>query len=116
MNNLHTITIKDKIYTIRDTEVMLDSDLALLYGVETKRINEAVIRNPEKFPEDFIFSLTDIEFDKLRSQNATAKFSMTRSYPKAFTEQGVYMLATILKSQTATSILARLPLIRAKCP
>lgn len=96
--------IKDKIHTLRNTEVMLDSDLAELYGVETKRINEAVIRNPDKFPEDFMFSLTDIELDKLRSQIATAKFSMTRSTPKAFTEQGVYMLATVLKSTQATEV------------
>jgi methyl-accepting chemotaxis protein len=104
MNTLSSITIKDKIHILRNTEVMLDSDLALLYGVETKRINEAVIRNSDKFPEDFMFLLTDIEFDKLRSQIATTKFSMTRSTPKAFTEQGVYMLATVLKSTQATEV------------
>jgi hypothetical protein len=104
MDLISTVIIKDKIFVLRDTEVMLDSDLAELYGVETKRINEAVIRNPDKFPEDFMFSLTDIEFDKLRSQIATAKFSMTRSNPKAFTEQGVYMLATVLKSTQATEV------------
>lgn len=104
MNTLSSITIKDKIYSLRDTEVMLDSDLAELYGVETKRINEAVIRNPDKFPNDFMFSLTDDELNTLRSQIATAKFSMTRSTPKAFTEQGVYMLATVLKSTRATEV------------
>lgn len=104
METLPTITIKDKIHILRNTEVMLDSDLAVLYGVKTKRINEAVMRNPEKFPEDFMFSLTDDELDILRSQFATTKYSMTRSNPKAFTEQGVYMLATILKSQTATEV------------
>lgn len=104
MNTLSAITIKDKIYSLRDTEVMLDSDLAELYGVETKRINEAVIRNPDKFPNDFMFSLTDDELNTLRSQIATAKFSMTRSTPKAFTEQGVYMLATVLKSTRATEV------------
>lgn len=104
MNTLPQITIKDKIHILRNTEVMLDSDLALLYGVETKRINEAVIRNPDKFPEDFMFSLSDIEFDTLRSQIATTKFSMSRSTPKAFTEQGVYMLATVLKSTQATEV------------
>lgn len=86
MNNIPTITIKDKIYTIRNTEVMLDSDLAEFYRVETKRINEAVIRNPDKFPNDFMFSLTESELDILRSQIATTKFSMTRSNPKAFSE------------------------------
>lgn len=104
MNTLPHITIKEKIHILRNSEVMLDSDLAELYGVETKRINEAVIRNPDKFPEDFMFLLTDIEFDKLRSQIATTKFSMTRSTPKAFTEQGVYMLATVLKSAQATEV------------
>lgn len=104
METLPSITIKEKIYTLRNIEIMLDSDLAVLYGVETKRINEAVMRNPEKFPKDFMFSLTDDELDVLRSQFATTKYSMTRSNPKAFTEQGVYMLATILKSQTATEV------------
>ena len=92
METLPSITIKEKIYTLRNIEIMLDSDLAVLYGVETKRINEAVMRNPEKFPKDFMFSLTDDELDVLRSQFATTKYSMTRSNPKAFTEQGVYML------------------------
>lgn len=104
MNILAPIIIKDKIHVIRKTEVILDSDLAELYGVETKRINEAVIRNPDKFPNDFMFSLTDNELNTLRSQIASAKFSMTRSNPKAFTEQGVYMLATVLKSTQATEV------------
>jgi len=96
--------IREKIYCLRDTEVMIDSDIAELYNVETKRINEAVIRNPEKFPNDFMFELSNEEFTILRSQIATAKFAMTRTTPKAFTEQGIYMLATVLKSQRATDI------------
>jgi hypothetical protein len=83
---------------------MLDYDLAELYGVETKRINEAVRNNPDKFPEDFFFELNDEEFEVLRSKISTAKLSKTRTRTKVFTEQGVYMLATILKSKTATNV------------
>jgi hypothetical protein len=83
---------------------MLDRDLAELYGVETKRINEAVKNNQDKFQEDFFFELTDNEFEILRSKFSTAKFSKTRVNPKVFTEQGVYMLATVLKSQTASQV------------
>jgi hypothetical protein len=108
MEMLPSINIKDKIYTLRTIEIMLDSDLAVLYGVETKRINEAVIRNPEKFPDDFMFECTQKEWEILRSQFATLNVlahGQHRKYlPKAFTEQGVYMLATILKSQTATEV------------
>lgn len=96
--------IRGALYSLREHEVMLDSDLAELYGVETKRINEAVSRNPDKFPDDFMFTLSETEFDELRSQFATTKLSMTRTTPKVFTEQGVYMLATVLKSQRATDV------------
>jgi hypothetical protein len=99
-----TQTVQDKIYHLRDVKVMIDSDIAELYSVETKRINEAVKNNPEKFPDDFMFELTDEEFSHLRSKISTAKFAMTRTIPKAFTEQGVYMLATVLKSQRATDV------------
>jgi hypothetical protein len=95
-------SIQDKIYTIRGVQVMLDKDLAVLYGVETKHINQAVRNNQDKFQEDFFFALTDDEFNSLRSNDLTAKFSKTRVNPKAFTEQGVYMLATILKSTAAS--------------
>jgi DNA replication protein DnaD len=95
-------TIENKIYTIRSLQVMLDRDLAELYDVETKRINEAVKNNVDKFEEDFFFELSDIEFNDLRSKLSTANFSKTRTNPKVFTEQGVYMLATILKSKTAS--------------
>lgn len=97
------ISIEDKIYEIREVEVMLDSDLANLYHVETKRINEAVYRNKEKFPERISWIVTDNEKDNLWSQNATANISKkSRTNPRVFTEQGVYMLATILKSKVAT--------------
>ena len=94
--------IQDKIFTIRGLQVMLDRDLAELYGVETKRINEAVKNNPDKFPDDFMFQLNEEEFEILKSKFSTANFSKTRVLPKVFTEQGVYMLATILKSKVAT--------------
>ncbi|MDD2358584.1 MAG: ORF6N domain-containing protein [Thiovulaceae bacterium] len=96
--------IQSKIYTIRGLQVMLDRDLAILYEVETKRINEAVKNNLDKFPEDFYFELADEEFDNLRSKISTANFSKIRTNPKVFTEQGIYMLATILKSKVATNI------------
>jgi hypothetical protein len=98
------IDIKSKIYTIRDKQVMLDRDLAELYCVETKRINEAVKNNTDKFPNDFYFELSDIELNNLRSKISTANFSKIRTNPKVFTEQGVYMLATILKSKVASQI------------
>jgi phage regulator Rha-like protein len=100
--------VQTKIYNIRDQKVMLDSDLAELYGVEVKRINEAVKNNPDKFPEDFYFELNDTEEESLRSKFSTLKKAgrgQHRKYnTKVFTEQGVYMLATILKSKTATDI------------
>jgi len=96
--------IGSHIFTLRGKEVMLDRDLAELYGVETKRVNEAVRNNQDKFLEDFYFELTDKEFEDLRSKNSTAKFSKTRVNPKVFTEQGVYMLATILKSKIASEV------------
>lgn len=102
MNNLTPQNIKDKIHTIRNVQVMLDKDLAELYGVETKRVNEAVKNNTDKFPSDFYFELNKDEFEILQSKISTANFAKTRVLPKVFTEQGVYMLATILKSPIAT--------------
>ncbi len=98
------LTIDTKIYVIHGMQVMLNFDLAELYGVETKRVNEQVKRNIERFDDDFMFQINDIEFDNLRSQNATTNLVMTRTNPFAFTEQGVYMLATVLKSQVAVEI------------
>ncbi len=91
------------IYEIRGKEVMLDSDLANLYQVETKRINEAVKNNPNKFPERYIFRLTENEYLSLKSNFSTSKGGSRKGHT-AFTEQGVYMLATILKSKVATEV------------
>ena len=102
--------IKNKIYEIRNKQVMLDSDLAKLYGVETKRINEAVKNNPEKFPERFSWILSDNEWNFLRSKFSTLKTlkngrgSHRKYLPRVFTEQGVAMLATILKSDVAIKV------------
>ena len=96
------INIENMIYEIYGKEVMLDSDLAKLYNVETKRVNEAVNRNKEKFPSRISWITNDKEVDVLWSQNATANISSkSRTNPRVFTEQGVYMLATILKSKEA---------------
>ena len=94
--------VNTKIITIRNQNVILDSDVATLYGVETKRVNEAVRNNPDKFPEGFVIEVDNQEFANLRSKISTTNFEMTRVPPKAFTEQGLYMLATILKSPQAT--------------
>ncbi len=98
--------IQNKIYAVRGLQVMLDKDLGELYGVETKRINEAVRNNIEKFPDDFYFELSIKEDELLRSKFSTFKENLkNRKYaPKVFTEQGVYMLATILKSKIATEV------------
>ncbi|MCX6168355.1 MAG: ORF6N domain-containing protein [Ignavibacteriales bacterium] len=88
---------------IRGLDVLLDSDVADIYAVETKRINEAVKNNPDKFPNGYIVELTRDELNLLRSKFSSAKLSKTRSLPSAFTEKGLYMLATILRSKTATN-------------
>ena len=96
------INIENMIYEIDGKEIMLDTDLAKLYHVETKRINEAVNRNKEKFPNRISWVANDKEVEILWSQNATANISSkSRTNPRVFTEQGVYMLATILKSKEA---------------
>jgi phage regulator Rha-like protein len=97
--------IKSKIYEIRGKQVMLDSDLALLYGVETKRINQAVNRNKEKFSNDIAFKVNGSELN-LRSQFVTSssnQYGGRRYNPYVFTEEGIYMLATILKSKVAVN-------------
>lgn len=101
---LLSTNIDRKIFTIRNVQVMLDRDLAELYSVETKHINQAVRNNQDKFQEDFIFQLSDEEFANLRSNNLTTNFAKTRVNPKVFTEQGIYMLATILKSKIASEV------------
>lgn len=93
--------IQNKIYEIRGQRVMLDRDLAEMYGVETKRINEAVKRNLKRFPDDFVFRINHQEFTNLKSQFATSSWGGVRKLPYAFTEQGVAMLAGVLNSDTA---------------
>lgn len=98
-------TIQKKIHEIRGKQVMLDFDLALLYGVETKVLKQGVKRNIRRFPIDFMFELTQEEFNSLRSQIVTSnKRGGIRYMPFAFTEQGVAMLSSILKSETAIEI------------
>ncbi len=97
-------TIRSKIYTIRSVQVMLDSDLAELYGVETKRLNEQVKRNIDRFPSEFCFQLSKEELENLRSHFATSSWGGRRYYPYAFTEQGVAMLSAVLKSPTAVRV------------
>ena len=94
------IKIEDMIYEIRGKQVMLDSDLARLYETETKRINEAVKRNIERFPERFCFRITEEEYNFLKSQIATSKGGSRKGHT-VFTEQGVAMLATVLKTKVA---------------
>jgi phage regulator Rha-like protein len=99
--------IERKIYLIRGHKVMLDSDLAELYGVETKRLNEQVRRNPKRFPDDFMFQLTVEETESLRSHFATLKSGRGthRKYlPYVFTEQGVSMLSSVLNSDRAIEV------------
>ena len=113
MNEL--ISIEKKIMVIREQQVMLDRDLASLYEVETKRLNEAVKRNIDRFPEQFMFQLTIEEaevysksqivtLDNLKSQIATSSWGGRRKIPYAFTEQGVAMLSTVLRSKTAIKV------------
>lgn len=96
-------TISNKIYFIRGQKVMLDRDLAMLYEIETKRLKEQVKRNKNRFPEDFMFELTKIEFENWRSQFATSNSEKMglRYLPMAFTEHGVLMLSSILNSDKA---------------
>lgn len=89
---------------LRGQKVLLDRDVATLYGVETKRVNEAVRNNPDKFPENYIIELNESEIRYLRSKFSTTNLSSkVRAVPKAFTEKGLYMLATVLKSSRATA-------------
>ena len=93
-----------KIHSIGGRNIMFDFDLAELYQVETKRLNEQVKRNKERFPSDFMFQLSENQWKYLRSQNATATFSKRRTLPYAFTEEGVAMLSSVLKSQVAIAV------------
>jgi len=100
------IEIKNLIYSIRGKQVMLDSDLASLYQVETKNLNKAVKRNIERFPASFCFQLTEEEFENLRFQFGTSslKYGGRRYLPYVFTEQGVAMLSAVLRSEIAVKV------------
>ena len=99
------LEVKNKIICIRQQEVISDADVAELYGVETKRVNEAVRNNPDKFPADYMFTMTSEELRDLRSKFSSTKISTkSRVNPKVFTEKGLYMLATILKSKSAQNV------------
>ncbi|MFT4155850.1 MAG: ORF6N domain-containing protein [Parafilimonas sp.] len=94
----------NKIYLIRGQKVMLDRDLAEMYGVETRRLNEQVKRNKDRFPKDFMFQLSSKEFENLISQFATSSWGGIRKLPFAFTEQGVAMLSGVLNSAIAIQV------------
>jgi hypothetical protein len=96
--------IMNKIYLIRGQKVMLDNDLAELYAVETRRLNEQVKRNIDRFPEDFMFQLESDEFENLKSQFATSRWGGRRKLPFAFTEHGVLMLSSVLNSERAIKV------------
>ena len=96
--------ISNKIYFIRNQKVMLDKDLAELYDVETKRINEQTKRNIDRFPENFMFQLTENEFEILKSQFATSSWGGTRKLPYVFTEHGILQLSNVIKSERATKM------------
>lgn len=103
---LSPLAVESLIYVVRGVRVMVDSDLAELYGVPTKAINQAVDRNLDRFPEDFAFPLTAHEFTDLKSQFATSNrpHGGRRYLPRVFTEHGVAMLSGVLKSETAVRV------------
>ena len=98
------IDIQSMIKTVRGQQVMLDRDLATLYGVENRVLNQAVKRNSERFPEDFMFQLNKAEDDDLKSQNVTSSWGGRRKLPYAFTEQGIAMLSSVLRSPMAVDV------------
>jgi len=102
--------IMSKIYLIRGMKIMLDKDLAELYGVETKQLKRAVRRNEKRFPQDFMFELPQNELENLRSHFGTSRWGGVRYPPMAFTEQGVAMLSSVLNSERA--ILVNIQIIR----
>lgn len=105
---IDTSTVQNLIYTVRGKQIMLDSELAMLYGVETKRLNESMKRNKKRFPENFCFQLTEEEFADLRSQIATSNSDDgaggRRYLPFAYTEQGISMLSAVLRSDQAIAV------------
>jgi hypothetical protein len=100
--------ILNRIYVLRGQKVMIDQDLAEMYGVETKQLKRQVKRNMDRFPKDFMFELTKKEFENLRSQIGTSSWGGARYMPMAFTEQGVAMLSSILNSKTAIEVNIRI--------
>lgn len=96
--------IINRIFYIRDLKVMLDSDLAQLYNVGTKVLNQAVSRNLARFPSDFMFQLTDEEWSNLKSQSVTSSWGGRRKLPFVFTEHGILMLSSVLNNQTAIEV------------
>lgn len=107
--NIETITVQSLIHVIRDKQVMLDSDLAMLYQVETGALNRAVKRNEKRFPEDFRYQLTEVEYSNLKCQTGISSSAKTgyggrRSLPYVFTEQGISMLASVLHSDVAINM------------
>ena len=100
--------ILNRIYVIRGEKVMLDRDLAEMYGVETRVLNQSIKRNLNRFPKDFMFQLSEKEFKNLISQNVTSSWGGTRKLPYAFTEQGVAMLSSVLNSETAIEVNIRI--------
>ncbi len=104
MNTVTFAEVESKMIEIRGQQVIIDSDVAELYGVETREVNQALSRNLEKFPEGYIFELDAQEKDELITNcDHLKKLKFSPSFPKAFTERGLYMLATILKSAKATA-------------
>ncbi len=100
--------ILNRIYVIRGEKIMLDRDLAEMYGVETRVLNQSIKRNLSRFPKDFMFQLSEKEFKNLISQNVTSSWGGTRKLPYAFTEQGVAMLSSVLNSETAIEVNIRI--------
>lgn len=107
-NSSPLLPIESLIHVIRGQQVMLDSDLARLYGVETRVLNQAVKRNIERFPEDFMFQLTEKDSQNLKSQNVISSWGGNRKPPYAFTENGVAMLSSVLRSKTAIEVNIRI--------
>jgi hypothetical protein len=103
MNVIKYEEVENKIIEVRDQKIIIDNDVAELYGVETKEINQAVSRNPEKFPDEYVFELTTEEkIEVVTNCDHLKKLKFSSTLHKAFTERGLYMLATILKSPKAT--------------
>ena len=94
--------VEEKILILRGVRVIIDADVAALYGVETREVNQAVKNNPKKFPKGYVFTTTDEDLEDIKNFDILKKIKYFKSKPKVFTEKGLYMLATILKSDTAT--------------